>query len=55
MKSAWWRDIDDLAIWNSAQVEEVDLDEYLELLAGDKQIAEWDSQFFADEVVSEEE
>ena len=55
MKSARQKDIDDLAAWNSAKVEEVNLDEYSELLAGDEQIAEWDSQFFANEVVSEEE
>jgi hypothetical protein len=50
MKFAWRQDIVDLAAWNSAQVEEVDLDEYSELLESDEQIAQWDSQFGADEV-----
>jgi hypothetical protein len=54
IKFAWRQDIIDLAAWNSAQVEEVALDEYLELLKVDKQTAGWDSKFVADEVVSEE-
>ena len=55
MKFAWWQAIIDLAAWNSAQLEEVDLDEYSELLEVDEQTAEWDSQFVADEVILEEE
>ena len=49
MKFAWqW----DLAAWNLAEVEEVvDLDEYSELLKGDKQAAEWDSGVTANEFV----
>jgi hypothetical protein len=55
MKFTWQQDITDLAAWNSAQVKEVDLDEYSELLEVDKQTAEWESQFVTNEVILKEE
>ena len=33
MKSPWCNNIEDLAAWNSAQVEVVDIEEFEELLA----------------------
>jgi hypothetical protein len=36
MKFAWRNNILDLAAWNSGQYEEVDLDEYREMLEEDK-------------------
>ena len=32
MKFAWWMNITDVAAWNSRQIDEVDLDEYQEML-----------------------
>jgi hypothetical protein len=55
MKFTWRWDITDLAAWNSAQVKEVDLDEYSELLEVVEQTAEWESQFVTNEVILEEE
>jgi L-cysteine desulfidase len=40
MKFAWCRDVVDIAIWNSTQVEEVDIDEYCEMLAADEAASE---------------
>lgn len=48
MKFAWRRNMVDLAAWNSAKVEEVSLDEYLELLDNEDQAAEWDNQLSQD-------
>jgi hypothetical protein len=42
MKFAWRKNISDLATWNSAQVEEVDLDEYRELLEADQWADDFD-------------
>ena len=44
MKFAWWANIEDLACWNSSQVEEVDFGtrEYEDLLACDIEQAKWD-------------
>jgi hypothetical protein len=36
MKFAWHRDITNLTAWNSSQVEEVDLDEYHEMLVAEE-------------------
>jgi hypothetical protein len=36
MKFAWRRDFTDLTAWNSSQLEEVDLDEYHEMLVAKK-------------------
>jgi hypothetical protein len=44
MKFAWRTKILDNAEQNWAQVEEVQLDEYLELLDVDERSAEWDRQ-----------
>lgn len=35
MKFAWCNDIPDLVAWNSAEVEEVELDDFEEFLAAD--------------------
>jgi hypothetical protein len=44
MKFAWRGRIDDLASYNSEQVEEVDngMKEYQDLLAADQELEEWD-------------
>jgi len=44
MKFAWRNDVDDLASWNSSQVEEVDnsAKEYEDLLVADTEQGEWD-------------
>jgi hypothetical protein len=42
MKSTWRKNISDLAAWNSAQVEEVELEEYSEMLEAEDLAAEWD-------------
>ena len=42
MKFAWQDSIADMAAWNSAQVEEVDLEEYVDMLRADVQLAAWD-------------
>jgi hypothetical protein len=36
MKFTWCNNIVDLAAWNSGQIEEVDMDEYCEMLEGDE-------------------
>lgn len=43
MKYAWRDSMTDLAAWNSAQVEEVSLEEYKDFLAADKEIDTWDN------------
>jgi len=48
MKSAWRKDIADLAAQNSAQIEEVELDEFSEILEAEGLAAEWDRQIGAD-------
>jgi hypothetical protein len=42
MKFAWHNNIIDLVAWNSAQVEEVDLREYFEMLEAEEGAAELD-------------
>jgi len=42
MKFAWRKNIIDVAAWNSGKVEEVDLDEYEEMLAADIWADEFD-------------
>lgn len=44
MKFAWRQNITDLAAWNSAQVEEIELDEYSELMEAEELAAEWDNE-----------
>lgn len=51
MKFAWCNTITDLAAWNSADVEEVDLGYYEELLETDVMLAEFDKEVEADEMV----
>ena len=42
MKSAWGLNIYDTAAWNSAQVEEVGLADFEEMLVDDFDAVEWD-------------
>jgi hypothetical protein len=42
MKFAWCNNIVDLAAWNSGQIEEVDLDEYSEMLEADELANDFD-------------
>lgn len=44
MKSAWKNKINDLASYNSEQVEEIDdgMNEYQDFLAADQELEEWD-------------
>ena len=42
MKSAWGLDIYDAAAWNSAQVEEVGLADFEEMLVDDFDVDKWD-------------
>jgi hypothetical protein len=42
LKFHWRSSTADLAAWNSSQVEEVDLDEYKEMLEADETEATWD-------------
>jgi hypothetical protein len=45
MKSAWKGDIQDLAAWNSDEVETVvDLREYEDILTQDNEIAAWEGE-----------
>lgn len=44
MKFAWQQNVTDLAAWNSAQVEEIELDEYSELMEAEELAAEWDNE-----------
>jgi hypothetical protein len=44
MKFAWHNNITDLAAWNTAQVEEVQLDEYCDMLKADKVADKWDKE-----------
>ena len=43
MKFAWCNNIEDLAAWNSAQVEVIDIEEFEELLAADLYADELDT------------
>ena len=48
LKSAWKEDILNIAAWNSAVTEEVDVSymkEYQELLAVDDEAVQWDKEF----------
>jgi hypothetical protein len=36
MKFAWCRNVTDLTVWNSSQLEEVDLNEYHEMLEAEE-------------------
>lgn len=49
MKFAWRNTINDLAAWNSAEIEEVDLGCYADILEADALLAEFDKH--ADEMV----
>ena len=42
MRFAWRNNIVDLAAWNSGQTEEVDLDEYCEMLEGGELVNDFD-------------
>jgi hAT family C-terminal dimerisation region len=43
MKFAWRKNVNDLATWNSTQIEEVDLDEYSEMLEAEDATVEFDN------------
>ncbi len=51
MKFAWRQNIVDLAAWNSAQVEEVGLEEYSELLEEEGLAAKWDNEITTDKII----
>lgn len=52
MKFAWRKKVSDLAACNWAQVEQVELREYCEILEADKTSAEWDKELLdADEFI----
>ena len=52
MKFAWRKKVSDLAARNWAQVEQVELGEYCEILEADETSAEWDKEFLdADEFI----
>ena len=46
MKFAWKKNIGNLAVWNSLQVEEVDdeIRQYEDMLVADQDFKEWDKQ-----------
>lgn len=44
MKSTWRNQVGDIAAWNAAEVEEVDMGEFEELLADDVSAAAWDQE-----------
>jgi hypothetical protein len=46
MKFAWRKDINDLAAWNSSQIENIedDITEYKDMLVADQALDEWDSK-----------
>jgi hypothetical protein len=44
LKFHWRSSTKDLAAWNACQVEEVDLDEYKEMLEADETEATWDQR-----------
>jgi hypothetical protein len=52
MKFAWRNNVVDLAAWNSGQIEEVDLDEYCEMLEADELANDFDKP--ADEFIMED-
>jgi hypothetical protein len=52
MKFAWRTNITDIAAWNSRKIEEVDLDEYQEMLMADIWSDEFDKD--ADEFVMQD-
>ena len=45
MRSAWKDNIFDLVAWNSQQVEDMDVSEYVELLFEDIATAEWEKEY----------
>ena len=49
MKSAWGPDIYDAAAWNSAQVEEIGLADFQEMLIDDSDAVEWDKALSTNE------
>jgi hypothetical protein len=51
MKSAWRKDIDDLAASNSSEIEEIEdeITQYRDMLAADHTFDEWDKIPLADE------
>ena len=53
MKSAWKGDFTDFAAWNSGEIEEVDmqLEDYEDCLATDKEAASWDKAYPVDSLV----
>jgi hypothetical protein len=55
MKFAWRKNNPDHAAWNWAQIEEVQLGEYSEILEAEETSAEWDKQLLdADEFILED-
>lgn len=53
LKFAWRQNVVDLAAWNSAGAEDVDLDEYSELLEVDEEAAGWDGQVVAEFILDD--
>jgi hAT family C-terminal dimerisation region len=53
MKFAWQRSLDDLATWNSSQIEVVDSDEYSQMLEAEDASAEFDGVGTSDRLVIE--
>jgi hypothetical protein len=37
LKFAWWQDLADFATWNSACIEEVNVEEFVEILKADEE------------------
>ena len=52
MKFAWHKNITDILVWNSAHVEEMDHNEYSEMLEAEAEAAELDR--FEDEFIFED-
>ena len=42
MKSAWGPDLCDMAAWNSAQVEEIPIYDFIDMLSDDVELSAWD-------------
>jgi len=51
MKFPWHNTITNLAAWNSTEIEEVDLECYVDLLETDKMFAQFDKEVEVDEMV----
>jgi hypothetical protein len=51
MKFAWRKEIDDLAAWNSSQLEEIDdeITQYKDMLVAEQDFDEWDKLATANE------